>query len=209
VKLGSFLFLLVLVSNQAGQVSLYFVCLCIRSLPACASIALLYFRSFISLSCLFLLVLVSDQAGQPCHILICPSFLFLFCSACAGYPTKQVKFHCILSPYPFCSCLCQYCFVVFSFIFIFLSCLFLLVSVSDHAGQPCHILICPSLLFLFCSACAGYPNKQVKFHCILLVSVSVLFLLVPVLLSCIFVCIFPCLVCSCLSVSDQVGQFCC
>jgi len=76
--------------------------------------------------------------------------------------------------------------------------LFLLVSVSDQAGKPCHILICPSLLFLFCSACAGYLTKQVKFHCILFVSVSILFLLVPVLLCCIFICLFPCLVCSCL-----------
>ena len=47
--------------------------------------------------------------------------------------------------------------------------------------------------FISVPACAGYPTKQVKFHCILFVSISVLFLLVPVLLCCIFVCLFPCL----------------
>jgi len=40
--------------------------------------------------------------------------------------------------------------------------------------------------FISVPACAGYPTKQVKFHCILFVSASVLFLLVSELLFVVF-----------------------
>jgi len=111
---------------------------------------------------------------------------FISVPACVGIQPSRSSFIVFcLSLYPFSSCLCQYCFVVFSFVYFLVLSVPACVGIRPSRSTLSHSHLSIFLVFvLFCLCWLSDQAGQVSLY---FVSVSVLFLLVPVLLCCIFI----------------------